>query len=294
MASTATTLEPAGTKRRRGGVWGILSAPLFLLLVFFVIPMAIMVQMSFLKFPPNTSSGYTLTHFTDVLTDPVNLHIAGTTLFIATVAQLVMLAIGIPLAYFMVFKAGKWELPLLLALVLADELNPIVKIYAWETFLGTNGLVNKFLVWSGLVSHPVSWLLFSRFAVIVVLSASYITYTTIPIYAAMKAMDPAMFEAAVDLGAGWWTKARRILIPLAAPGIFVAMILVYIPMFTDFATAGLIGGTRAYMLGNRVTDLILEGADWGNGSALNFVLLVVAVVFSFVAYKLAKLNRIES
>ncbi len=203
-----------------------------------------------------------------------------------------MLAIGLPLAYVMAFRAGRWELPLLLALVLADELNPVVKIYAWRLFLGEQGIVNSALISAGLIHKPISALLFDRFAVIVTLSASWITYTTIPIYAAMKAIDPSLFEAATDLGASWWTKARKILIPLAAPGIFVAMILVYIPMFTDFVTPSLVGGTRAYMLGNAVTDLILQDFNWGDGAALNFLLLVLALVVSLIAYRLAKLNRI--
>ena len=131
----------------------------------------------------------------------------------------------------MVFKAGKWELFLLLALVLADELAPVVKVYAWQVILGRNGILNWLIP-----GPPVEWLLYSSFAVILTLSTTYITYTTIPIYAAMKAIEPAMFEAAIDLGAGWWQQARKILIPLAAPGIFVAMILVYIPMLTDFVT----------------------------------------------------------
>ena len=109
----------------------------------------------------------------------------------------------------------------------------------------------------------------------------------------MKAIDPAMFESAVDLGAGWWTQARKILIPLAAPGIFVAMILVYVPMLTDFVTADIVGGTGSYMMGQRARDLILSLGDWGAGAALNFVLLVVSLVFSLVAYRLGKLNRID-
>jgi spermidine/putrescine transport system permease protein len=203
--------------------------------------------------------------------------------------MLIMLAIGLPLAYYMVFKAGKLELFLLLALVLADELAPVVKVYAWQVILGKDGLVN----W--LIPGPaINWLLFSRFAVVVTLAASYITYTTIPIYAAMKAIDKRMFEAAVDLGAGWWTQAKRILIPLAAPGIFIALILVYLPMLTDFVTADIVGGTGSYMMGQRVRDLILGQGDWGAGAALNFLLLAITLVFSWVAYRFAKLNRIES
>ena len=290
MASVAQGLERERPRRFAGrGAFGILLIPVVLLIVLFLAPMLIMVVMSIVRYPPNTSSGYTLSHYQQVLTDPINLKVAWTTIFIGTTAMLIMLAIGLPLAYYMVFKAGKLELFLLLALVLADELAPVVKVYAWQVILGKDGLVN----W--LIPGPaINWLLFSRFAVVVTLAASYITYTTIPIYAAMKAIDKRMFEAAVDLGAGWWTQARRILIPLAAPGIFIALILVYLPMLTDFVTADIVGGTGSYMMGQRVRDLILLQGDWGAGAALNFLLLAITLVFSWIAYRFAKLNRIDA
>jgi ABC-type spermidine/putrescine transport system permease subunit I len=287
MATAATSIARVRRRSPRGA-FGILFAPVTLLIVFFLAPMAIMLAMSIVKFPPNLSSGYTASHYASVLSDPFNLKIAWTTLFIGTTAMAIMLAIALPLAYFMVFRAGKWELFILLSLVLADELAPVVKIYAWQVILGRQGILNWLIP-----GPPIQWLLFSRFAVIVTLAATYITYTTIPIYASMKAIDPAMFESAVDLGAGWWTQARKILIPLSAPGIFVAMILVYDPMLTDFVTADIFGGTGTYMMGQRARDLILSLGDWGAGAALNFVLLVVALVFSLVAYRLGKLNRID-
>jgi spermidine/putrescine transport system permease protein len=203
--------------------------------------------------------------------------------------MVIMLAIAIPLAYYMVFKAGKLELFILLSLVLADELAPVVKIYAWQVILGRNGIINFFIP-----GPPVEWLLYSRFAVIVTLATTYITYTTIPIYAAMKAIDPVVFESAVDLGAGWWPQTKKILIPLAAPGIFIAMILVYIPMLTDFVTSDIVGGAGSYMMGQRVRDLILQTGDWGSGSALNFIMLALSGVFSLVAFRLARLNRIDT
>jgi len=290
MATISQAVERERPRRFGGrGAFGILLIPVVLLIVLFLAPMLIMVVMSIVRFPPNTSSGYTLSHYQQVVTDPINLKVAWTTMFIGTTAMLIMLAIGLPLAYYMVFKAGKLELFLLLALVLADELAPVVKVYAWQVILGKDGLVN----W--LIPGPaINWLLFSRFAVVVTLAASYITYTTIPIYAAMKAIDKRMFEAAVDLGAGWWTQARRILIPLAAPGIFIALILVYLPMLTDFVTADIVGGTGSYMMGQRVRDLILLQGDWGAGAALNFLLLAITLVFSWIAYRFAKLNRIDA
>jgi spermidine/putrescine transport system permease protein len=293
-ASDAPPVQAPRRRRHRFGHWSFISIPTALLVVFFLAPMVLMIQMALLRFPPSTSSGYTWSHFTTVLTEPIYRHIAVTTFEIATGSQLLMLLFGFPLAYVMAFRAGRWELPLLLLLVLADELNPIIKIYAWRMLLGREGLINDALTRIGVMSHPVSWLLFDKFAVIVTLTFSWITYTTIPIYASMKAINPAVFEAATDLGASWWTKFRRIVLPLSAPGLFIALILVYIPLFTDFVTPSLVGGTGTYMLGQAVQDLILSTNNWGDGSALNFVLLVLSVLAAFVAYRLAKINQIEA
>jgi ABC-type spermidine/putrescine transport system permease subunit I len=101
-------------------------APVTLLIILVLAPMLIMVQMSIVKYPPDVSSGYTLEHYATVLTDPINLRIAWTTLYIGTTAMILMLAIAMPLAYYMVFRAGRWELFILLSLVLADELAPVV------------------------------------------------------------------------------------------------------------------------------------------------------------------------
>jgi spermidine/putrescine transport system permease protein len=262
-------------------------APATLLVVLFLAPLLIMVQMSVVRFPPRTSSGYTVSHYVDVLTNELNLQIALRTAFIATTAMVVMLLVALPLAYFMAIRAGRWQVPLLLLLVLTEELAPVIKVYAWQVILGRNGILNWLIP-----GPPVEWLLYSTFAVILTLSTTYLTYTAIPIYAAMKAIEPVVFEAATDLGAGWWQQARRILVPLAAPGIFIAMILVYIPMLTDFVTSDIVGGTGSYMMGQRVRDLILGQGDWGSGAALNLLLLVGSGVLAFGAYRLARLDRI--
>jgi len=289
VVTSAATPRSAGGRSGKG-VLGVLFAPVTLLLVLFLAPLLIMVQMSVVRFPPNVGSGYSLTHYAEVLTNPLNRTIALNTAVIATVSMTVMLLVALPLAYYIAFRAGRFELLMLLALVLADELAPVVKIYAWQVILGRNGIIN-FVV----PGPPIEWLLYSRFAVILTLTTTYLTYTTIPIYASMKAIDPAIFEATVDLGAGWWQQTRRILLPLTAPGIFIAMILVYIPMLTDFVTSDIVGGAGGgtYMMGQRVRDLILQGANWGAGSALNFIMLGVSVVLALGAYRLGRLNRID-
>jgi ABC-type spermidine/putrescine transport system permease subunit I len=296
MESASVPLDRGSARRRwfRLRPLAFISAPTTLLLVLFLMPMVVMLVISLEHGVLSGQSGFTLTNFTDILTDPLYREVALTTVIIATSAMLIQLVIAVPLAYVLAFKAGKWELPLLLFLVLADELNPMVRIYSWRMLLGREGLINSALMEIGIVNHPVDALLFSEFAVIIVLATSYLTYTVIPIYAAMKAIDRNLFEAALDLGAGWWVSARRVLLPLIAPGIFIALLLVYIPLFTDFASPALVGGSSGYMLGNAVQDLVLESGDLNAGAAMSLLMLAASGLFAIVAYRLAKIRQLES
>jgi spermidine/putrescine transport system permease protein len=270
--------------------------PTALLLAFFLAPMLVMTGVALDQGLLDGGVGFnlTLTNFTDVISDPLNRKVALTTFEIATTAMIVQLIVAIPLAYVIAFKAGRWQVPILLFLVLADELNPMVRIYAWRMLLGREGLINEGLMSIGIINQPIDALLFSQFAVTVVLSTSYLTYTVIPIYGAMKAIDGNVFEAARDLGAGWWTTSRRVLLPLIAPGIFISLLLVYVPLFTDFASPALVGGTSGYMLGNVVNDYVLEAGDLNRGAAMSIIMLALSALFALVAYRLARINRLES
>jgi spermidine/putrescine transport system permease protein len=270
--------------------------PTALLLAFFLAPMLVMLGVAFDRGLLDGGVGFnlTLTNFTDVISDPLNRKVALTTFEIATTAMIVQLIVAIPLAYVIAFKAGRWQVPILLFLVLADELNPMVRIYAWRMLLGREGLINEGLMSIGIINQPIDALLFSQFAVTVVLSTSYLTYTVIPIYGAMKAIDGNVFEAARDLGAGWWTTSRRVLLPLIAPGIFISLLLVYVPLFTDFASPALVGGTSGYMLGNVVNDYVLESGDLNRGAAMSIIMLFLSALFALGAYRLGRINRLES
>ena len=283
--------------RRPGTRWlpvAYLTTPMFVLLALFVTPMAVLALISVGMGINGAESVWSLDSYTSLLTDPLYLSVARTTVIIATSAMLIQLVVGVPLAYVMAFKAGRFEIPLLLGLVVLDELNPVVRIYAWRMLLGRNGIINGALESLGIIDQPLDALLFNKAAVIVVLSTGWITYTIIPLYASMKAIDPRLFQAAQDLGANWWTITRRILLPLAAPGIFIAILLVYIPLFTDFAAPTLVGGTSSYMLGQAVNDLILSQGDLARGSALSLMLLMLSGVLAAVAFRLSRINRLET
>ncbi|WP_006242590.1 ABC transporter permease [Mycolicibacterium tusciae] len=287
--------EAAPARRRRTWLpFGYLSAPMAVLVLLVFVPTIILFLISLGMKVGRGQSVWSLDAYVAILTDPLYHKVALTTVFIATCAMVVQLVIGVPLAYVMAFKSGRFEIPLLLGIVLLDQLNPVVRVYAWRMLLGRNGIINGFLQAIGVIDQPIDWLLFNQVTVIIVLSTSWITYTVIPLYAAMKAIDTTLFQAAADLGAGWWVMTRRILLPLAAPGIFMAVLLVYIPLFTDFATPTLVGGTSGYMLGQAVNDLILEQGDLARGAALSNLLLLAAGVVAAIAFRLAKINRLET
>lgn len=297
MAVAVETAGHRGARRylRRLRPLAYLWSPAGLLILFFAAPLAIMFKIS-LEYDSlyTQQAGLTLHNYTDIISDPLYRSVAIDTFVIATAAMLVQFAISVPLAYILAFRAGRWELPLLLGLVLSDQLNSIIRIYAWRTLLGREGILNGALESLGITSQPITALLFSKTAVVLVLSTSWLTYTAIPIYAAMKAIDSQLFEVASDLGANWRVTLRRILLPLAAPGLFIAILLVYIPLFTEFATPSLVGGTSSYMLGNAINDLILVSGNWGGGAALSFIVLLASGLVAVLSYFLAKLNTLDT
>jgi len=296
MESASIPVQRSPRYKRLLQPLAFMGAPTVMLALFFLTPMLVMFGVALDRglLDGGVGFNFTLTNFTDVISDPLNRKVALTTFEIATTAMIVQLVIAIPLAYVIAFKSGRWQVPLLLFLVLADELNPMVRIYSWRMLLGREGLINEALTSIGLIDQPIDALLFSQFAVTVVLSTSYLTYTVIPIYGAMKAIDSNVFEAARDLGAGWFTTFRRVLLPLIAPGVFISLLLVYIPLFTDFASPALVGGTSGYMLGNVVNDYVLEAGDLNRGAAMSIIMLALSALFALVAYRLGRINRLES
>lgn len=292
VARAATATEG----RRRGAAGPVYAAlPGTVLLLLFVGPMIILLYYSFQESLFGQATGWTLENYSSILTDVTYAKVMLTTVVICTVSMAVMLAIAIPLAYLLALRLRpRTELLLLLLLVLSEELNPLIRVYAWRTILGRQGVINFVLTELGLVSRPVDVLLFSSVAVVIVLSTTYVPYTTIPIYAALKAVDPSLLEAADDLGARFGTRFRKILLPLAAPGIFVAIILVYIPLYSEFAAPALVGGTSGYMIGNAIQEQVLEAGNRGVGAAMSFMLLILSGAIAFAGYRLGRIKRLQA
>lgn len=288
-------LPPSVAPRRRRRNWApflYLSSPVAVLLLFFAGPMLILALYSFQQRGRGEGGEFTLSNYQTV-TQTFYWKVALDTLIIAVLAMAVLLLLAYPLSYVIAFRSGKWEIPLLLMLVLSDELNPLIRIFAWKTVLGRQGVVNTALEWLGVITEPLDWLLFTKFTVIVVLSVSWLPYAVLPIYAAMKTIDRELIEAAQDLGGGWWTIFRKILLPLTATGFLATVIIVFIPILSDYAAPVLVGGTDGIMISTIIGEEFLGRGQWGIGSALTFVLLLVSSVIVWLSYKLTNLKRLQ-
>ncbi len=289
-------LTPLAGEHRRRFNWtplAYMSGPMGVLLLFFAGPLLILAYFSFGDRTRTGTGGFTLDNF-GTLGEPFYRNVALDTLFIAVVAMTVVFSIAYPLAYFIAFRARGWEIPLLLILALSDELNPIVRIFAWKVVLGREGVINTFLGWLGLIDDPIEWLIFTQFSVIVVLSAGWIAYAVLPIYGAMKTIDPAVLEGAQDLGAGWFTTWRKILLPLTATGFMATIIIVFVPILSDFAAPALVGGTQGVMLSGVIEEEYLTRGDWGVGSALTFALLLASAGIVWLSYKISNVKRLQT
>ena len=145
--------------------------------------------------------------------------------------------------------------------------------------------MNSFLFWTGMsvADHPISQLLYSKFAVVLVLIYVWLPFVALPIFVSLESLDRRLLEAATDLGATRWQAFLRVTLPLSAPGVIAAFLFVFIPTVGEFVTPSLVGGTSGYMYGNQISDLFGTGfPDWRTGSVLALFLLAVVAVLTGV------------
>jgi spermidine/putrescine transport system permease protein len=159
----------------------------------------------------------------------------------------------------------------------------LLRVLAWKVILGDHGVINSFLFWTGARSpdHPISQLLYSRFAVMLVLGYIWLPFVALPIFVSLESLDRRLLEAASDLGASRLQAFRKITLPLSLPGVFAAFLFVFIPTLGEFITPSLVGGTSGYMYGNQIVDLFGTGfPDWQTGSVLALFLLGVVAALT--------------
>lgn len=251
----------------------LLAPAAFWLLVFLVIPSLALVALSFAK---NGAYGQIVwelgLHNYRRAFDAKYLPVLVRTLAFAGAATTLCLALGYPLAYFLVFRAGRWKNALLVGLMVPFWSSTLVAFYSWMIVLGKEGLLNTALLRLGFLSQPLG-LLYTPGSVVLGLVYFYLPFMVLPLYGSLDKVPRSLVEAAYDLGAGRWTAFLKVTVPLSLPGIVTGCLLTFIPCLGDFITAELMGGPRYYLLGNLISNQFLMAQDWPFGAALTVILL---------------------
>jgi spermidine/putrescine transport system permease protein len=264
----------------------LLGLPLAWLAVFFVVPIAIVAAYSFDIYSLNPGPhGFTLGAWRSFFHDPVYLKLFWKSVKMSLTVSAIIVVLAYPLAYYLALSGTKRKYILLLLLIAPFLTSYLLRVLAWTVILGDNGVVNSFLFWTGLRSpgHPLSQLLYSRFAVMLVLGYIWLPFVALPIFVTLESLDRRLLEAASDLGASRLQAFRRVTLPLSVPGVIAAFFFVFIPTLGEFITPSLVGGASGYMYGNQIVDLFATGfPDWETGAVLSMFLLCVVIVLTVV------------
>ncbi|HZC28251.1 MAG TPA: ABC transporter permease [Gaiellaceae bacterium] len=264
----------------------LLGVPLAWLGVFFVAPIAIVAAYSFdvYSFDPGPH-GFTTAAWSEFLHSSVYLRLFWKSVQMSLIVSAIIVLFAYPLAYYLALSATKRKYVLLLLLIAPFLTSYLLRVLAWKVILGNQGVVNSFLFWTGVRSpdHPISQLLYSRFAVMLVLGYIWLPFVALPIFVSLETIDRGLLEAASDLGASRLWAFLRVTLPLSLPGVVAAFLFVFIPTLGEFVTPSLVGGASGYMYGNQIVDLFGTGfPDWETGSVLALFLLGVVAVLTVV------------
>jgi spermidine/putrescine transport system permease protein len=301
-AEAPAELPPARARRRRlrldFSTPGLLGLPLAWLAVFFLVPIGIVAAYSFdaLSIEPGNHP-LTLIGWHDFLHSSIYLKLFWKSVKMSLIVSALVVALAYPLAYYLALSGTKRKYVLLLILIAPFLTSYLLRVLAWKVILGNEGVVNTFLYWTGLRSpdHPISQLLYSRFAVMLVLAYIWLPFVALPIFVSLESLDRRLLEAASDLGASRWQAFRRVTLPLSMPGVIAAFLFVFIPTVGEFVTPSLVGGTSGYMYGNQINDLFGSGfPDWRTGAVLALFLLGVVAALTAVFARFLQVRQVAT
>src|SRR5262245_7227219 len=289
IAEAGNPPEKARRRRRlRAGLVtpSLLGVPVVWLLLFFVVPIGIVAAYSVNLYSLNPGPHeFTTAAWHDFIHSSVYLRLFWKSVRMSLTVSVIIVLLAYPLAYYLALSGTKRKYVLLLLLIAPFLTSYLLRVLAWKVILGNQGVINSFLYWTGLRSpdHPLSQLLYSRFAVMLVLGYIWLPFVGLPIFVSLESLDRRLLEAACDLGASRLQAFVRVTLPLSLPGVVAAFLFVFIPTLGEFVTPSLVGGASGYMYGNQIVDLFGTGfPDWQTGSVLAIFLLGVVTVLTLV------------
>ncbi|ABI72845.1 ABC transporter permease subunit [Shewanella frigidimarina] len=265
--------------------------PYLWLLLFFALPFAIVLKLSFstaaIAIPPyEPTFNYVdealnifvnLGNYLLLLQDSMYYMAYLTSLKMAFVATLGCLVLGFPMAYAIARAPVKMQAVLLLLVMLPSWTSFLIRVYAWMGILSNNGLINNALTWLGVISEPIQ-MLNTNFAVYIGIIYAYLPFMILPLYATLVKLDLSLLEAASDLGSSSINTFWKITLPLSMGGVIAGSMLVFIPAVGEFVIPELLGGPDSLMIGKVLWQEFFNNRDWPVASSLAIVMLALLII----------------
>ena len=247
---------------------------LFWGLVFIVFPLFLILAHSLSSNTDLADFAFTLDNFSRFF-EPLYVKILLTSLVLAGVSTILCLIIGYPVAYIISQMSEKVRNNMILIFIIPMWMNFLLRTYAWLTLLGNKGLINKFI---GLFGWGPWNLMYNSKAIMIGMVYNFLPFMVLPIYTVLLKMDKKLIEAAKDLGANDFKVFIKVILPLSLPGIYTGITMVFIPAISTFVVPNLLGGNNFYLIGNLIEKQFTFTGDWGFGSAISMILIVIMLL----------------
>jgi putative spermidine/putrescine transport system permease protein len=253
------------------------------LFVFLVIPMLGLFRSSFYEGnQPLGGTGFSPQHYLKFLLDEYYVSVLVETIGFGLASAFVSLLIGFPVGYSLARLPAHRRRWRLIAVILPLTLSLVVVVFGWLVVLGRNGLLNSLMIGFGLIERP-HQLLFNRTAVLVVLVQQFLPFMILSVMSVVIQINPVLEQAAANLRANRFVTFRRVVLPLAMPGILSGLTLVFVLSTSAFITPRLIGGPRIQMVGSLIYQQVLTILNWPFAAAMAFILLVITLAVTWLA-----------
>jgi len=264
--------------------------PLVWVGVFLLLPYFLMFCYSFWSVSASQTivHAWTLDNYRELLRVDVYEQTLFRSMGIAARVMLFSLLLGYPLAYYLSFYAGAKKELFYQLVIIPLWVSYLVRAYAWKTILGSDGVLNTSLQYLHLTKHPLEFLLYSPFAVVLTLTHIYTPFAFLPIYASLEHIPRNLVEASHDLGASPRQTFWRVILPLSIPGVLAGVTFAFVLSLGDFLAPLLLGGPSGIMISNIVVSLFGAAYNWPLGAAISLCMLVVVLALLFVSERLEK------
>ncbi|WP_018097220.1 ABC transporter permease [Sinorhizobium meliloti] len=274
----------APVRARRPSDFDLTLPALGLLILFFVLPVAILLMRSVTEPMPG------LGNYAELLGSSTYLRIFVNTFIVSGLVTFVSLLIGFPVAWALAIMPSRVASVVFAILLLSMWTNLLARTYAWMVLLQRTGVINKLLIGMGLIDKPLP-LVNNLTGVTIGMTYIMLPFIILPLYGVIRKIDPAILQAAALCGANRWQSLVRVLLPLAMPGMAAGALMVFVMSLGYFVTPALLGGTANMMLAELIAQFVQSLVNWGMGGAAALVLLVVTLALYAVQLRFFGTDR---